>query len=100
MSPLKVVKKDAGLDPAASQNLLHEARASSSLAHSNICTIHEVAETDGELYIVHGTGRRQNPSALCGETSASRRNPSCVTARQNRPPLSLARTTKASFIVT
>ena len=48
---LKVVKKDIGLDQSVSQNLLHEARASSSLAHPNICTIHEVGETDGELYI-------------------------------------------------
>jgi serine/threonine protein kinase len=48
---LKVVKKDVSLDPVA-QNLLHEARASSSLAHPNICTIHEVGETNGELYIV------------------------------------------------
>ena len=49
---LKVVKKDTNLDASASQSLLHEARASSSLAHPNICTIHEVGETDGELYIV------------------------------------------------
>src|SRR5579864_5784542 len=49
---LKVVNKDARLDSSASQRLLHEARASSSLAHPNICTIHEVGETDGELYIV------------------------------------------------
>jgi len=49
---LKVVKKDAGLDASASQNLLHEACASSSLAHPNICTIYEVGETDGEVYIV------------------------------------------------
>jgi predicted Ser/Thr protein kinase len=49
---LKVVNKDARLDASASQNLLREARASSSLAHPNICTIHEVGETDGELYIV------------------------------------------------
>ncbi len=49
---LKVVRKDSGLDPAAGRNLLHEARASSSLTHPNICTIHEVGETDGELYIV------------------------------------------------
>jgi serine/threonine protein kinase len=49
---LKVIKKGVGLDSSASQTLLHEARASSSLAHPNICTIHEVGETDGELYIV------------------------------------------------
>ncbi len=49
---LKVVKKDSRLDSAASRNLLHEARASSALSHPNICTIHEVGETDGELYIV------------------------------------------------
>ena len=49
---LKVVKKDIGLDQSASQSLLHEARASSSLSHPNICTIHEVGETEGELYIV------------------------------------------------
>jgi len=49
---LKVVKKGASLDPSSSQRLLHEARASSSLAHPNICTIHEVGETDGDLYIV------------------------------------------------
>src|SRR2546430_16925523 len=49
---VKVVNKDACLDSSASQSLLHEARASSSLAHPNICTVHEVGETDGELYIV------------------------------------------------
>src|SRR5579864_8611389 len=49
---LKLVNKDALLDSSPSQRLLHEARASSSLAHPNICTIHEVGETDGELYIV------------------------------------------------
>jgi serine/threonine protein kinase len=49
---LKVVKKGVGLDASASQRLLQEARASSALAHPNICTIYEVGETDGELYIV------------------------------------------------
>lgn len=49
---VKVVKKDACLDSSAGQNLLQEARASSALAHPNICTIHEVGETDGDFYIV------------------------------------------------
>jgi serine/threonine protein kinase/photosystem II stability/assembly factor-like uncharacterized protein len=49
---LKVVKRDPGLNQTISQNLLHEARASSSLSHPNICTIYEVGETAGELYIV------------------------------------------------
>ncbi len=49
---VKVVRKDTSLDTSASQNLLQEARASSSLAHPNICTIHEVGETEGDLYIV------------------------------------------------
>src|SRR5437773_5633982 len=49
---VKVVKKDPRLDCSASQNLLQEARVSSSLAHPNICTIHDVGETEGELYIV------------------------------------------------
>jgi len=49
---LKVVKKGVGLDSSGSQNLLREARASSALSHPNICTIYEVGETGGELYIV------------------------------------------------
>jgi len=49
---VKVVNKGARLGSSGSQYLLHEARASSSLSHPNICTIHDVGETDGELYIV------------------------------------------------
>jgi eukaryotic-like serine/threonine-protein kinase len=49
---LKVLGKGLASDASAKGFLLHEARASSALSHPNICTIHEVGETDGELYIV------------------------------------------------
>jgi serine/threonine protein kinase len=64
---VKVVNKDTRLDSSASQNLLQEARASSSLAHPNICTIHEVGETDGELYIVMELVEGQSLRAMTGE---------------------------------
>ncbi len=64
---LKVVKKGAGMDSSASQSLLHEARASSALAHPNICTIHEVGETDGELYIVMELVEGKSLHELCGD---------------------------------
>jgi serine/threonine protein kinase len=65
---LKVVNKDARLDAGASQNLLHEARASSSLAHPNICTIYEVGETEGELYIVMELVEGRSLRAMRGDS--------------------------------
>ncbi len=64
---LKVVNKDVHLDTSASRNLLHEARASSSLAHPNICTIHEVGESGGELYIVMELIEGKSLRALRGD---------------------------------
>ena len=64
---VKIVNKDARLDSSGSQHLLREARASSGLAHPNICTIHEVGETDGELYIVMELVEGKSLRALSGD---------------------------------
>ena len=65
---IKVVKKDPSLDSSSRQNLLEEARASSSLAHPNICTIHDVGDIEGDLYIVMELVEGKSLQALVGET--------------------------------
>lgn len=60
---LKVVKQDL----TANQDLLREARASSALSHPNICTIHEVGEANGELYIVMELVEGKSLHTLSGE---------------------------------
>src|SRR5207248_7606067 len=64
---VKVVKKDATLDTSSRQNLLQEARASSSLAHPNICTIYDVGEIGGDLYIVMELVEGKSLHGLAGE---------------------------------
>jgi serine/threonine protein kinase/photosystem II stability/assembly factor-like uncharacterized protein len=49
---LKVLGQKLVSNKSAKDFLLHEARSSSALSHPNICTIHEVGELGGELYIV------------------------------------------------
>src|SRR5712691_5964613 len=49
---IKVLPAGAVADEAARSRLLGEARIASALNHPHICTIHEVGEADGGLYIV------------------------------------------------
>jgi eukaryotic-like serine/threonine-protein kinase len=49
---LKLLPPELTDDPEAKERLLSEARAASSFQHQNICTIHEVGETDdGQVFI-------------------------------------------------
>jgi len=50
---LKFLPPELTLDPEAKGRFVHEAKAASALQHTNICTIHDIDETDdGSLYIV------------------------------------------------
>ena len=50
---IKLLTADLTRDDTAKQRFLQEAQAASALDHPNICTIHEVNETDdGQLYLV------------------------------------------------
>ena len=62
-------------DPQASQRLMREARHASSLKHPNICTIHEVGNSDGLPFIVM--------ELIDGR-------PLSEVLREGRPPLSVA----------
>ena len=50
---IKLLPPDLTRDEIAKQRFLQEAQAASALDHPNICTIHEINETDdGQLYLV------------------------------------------------
>jgi predicted ATPase/class 3 adenylate cyclase len=52
---LKFLSPHLNADAAAKKRFFVEARAAASLEHPNICTVHEIGETDeGQLYIVMG----------------------------------------------
>jgi len=50
---LKFLPPELTRDPEAKNRFIHEARAASALQHDNICTIHDVDETEeGQMFIV------------------------------------------------
>jgi eukaryotic-like serine/threonine-protein kinase len=50
---LKFLTPDLTRDPEAKQRFVHEAKAASALQHNNICTVHDIDETDnGQSFIV------------------------------------------------
>ena len=50
---LKFLPQDMSANDETKQRFIQEAKAASALDHPNICTIHDIGETDGgELYIV------------------------------------------------
>ncbi len=65
---LKVVREGTLVEKSSREHLLHEARAASALSHPNICTIHEVGEFDGELYMVMELVEGKALKTLIGNT--------------------------------
>jgi serine/threonine protein kinase/tetratricopeptide (TPR) repeat protein len=65
---IKVMGDRVLVDQTARDLLLHEARTASSLNHPNICTIHEVGDSDGEAYIVMEQVEGQPLNSLVGKT--------------------------------
>ena len=49
---IKLLPPEYGRDPGAKERFLREARAASALDDANICTVHDIGESQGRLYLV------------------------------------------------
>src|SRR4030042_4752765 len=49
---LKFLHPELTRDPEAKARFIHEAQAAAALNHPHICTIYEIDEQDGQLFIV------------------------------------------------
>jgi serine/threonine protein kinase/Tfp pilus assembly protein PilF len=49
---LKFLHPEFTRDAAAKERFIHEAQAASALDHPDICTIHEIGESEGQIFIV------------------------------------------------
>src|SRR5262245_45433213 len=56
---IKMVNERFSAEPTPRERLIREARSASALNHPHICTIYEVGEADGHVYVVmeHVEGR-------------------------------------------
>jgi hypothetical protein len=65
---LKVLADTPSIGSVGKDHLLHEARAASALSHPNICTIFEVIDVDGTIYLAMELVEGKPLSALIGDT--------------------------------
>jgi serine/threonine-protein kinase len=49
---VKVLPPDYGRDPRAKQRFVREARTASALDHPNLCTVYDIGDSDGRLFLV------------------------------------------------
>ena len=59
---------DPVIERLGKEHLLHEARSSSALSHPNICTVYEIVEADGTLYIAMELVEGKPLTELIGDT--------------------------------
>jgi len=70
---LKVLPPELAGEPERRARLLREARAAASLNHPNICTVYEVGEADGHVYIAMEVVEGEPLSALLAERALTPR---------------------------